>query len=134
MALIEHYVAWKQLHVACVVASGLLFAARAGGVLAGARWPLTLPARAASWAVDTLLLGAGATLWAALQLNPLQQHWLGVKLVLLIVYIGLGTMALRRSRTPAARLAWTLAALGCFGFMVSVAVMHHPLGLLAARI
>lgn len=134
MALIEHYAALRQLHLACVIASGLLFAARAAGVMAGARWPLALPARAASWLIDSLLLSAGASLWAALQINPLQQHWLGAKLVLLIVYIGLGTMALRRARTPATRLAWTVAALGCFGFMVSVAVMRHPFGLLAGRL
>jgi hypothetical protein len=38
-------------------------------------------------------------------------------------------MALRRARSTAASLAWTLAALGCFGFMVSVALAHDPAGL-----
>ncbi|MDH4050325.1 MAG: SirB2 family protein [Rubrivivax sp.] len=52
-----------------------------------------------------MLLAAGAALWAALQPNPVQQAWLGTKLLLLIVYISLGTMALRRARTPASRLA-----------------------------
>jgi uncharacterized membrane protein SirB2 len=74
------------------------------------------------------LLGAGALLWATLQINPLQHTWLGAKLVLLLVYIGLGTMALRRARTPATRLAWTLAALGCFGWMVATALAHDPRG------
>jgi len=100
MSLIEHYATLRQVHVGFVTASGTLFALRAFAALAGARWPLALPARAASWVVDTGLLGAGALLWATLQINPVVQTWLGAKLLLLLVYIGLGTMALRRARGP----------------------------------
>jgi len=128
MSLIEHYVTLRQAHVGFVAASGILFALRAFAALGGARWPLALPTRAASWVLDTGLLGAGALLWATLQINPLQQTWLGAKLLLLLVYIGLGTMALRHARTRAARLAWTLAALGCFGWMVATALVHDPRG------
>lgn len=130
MSLIDHYAALRHLHIGFVTASGTLFALRALSHLAGARWPLALPARAASWVIDTGLLAAGALLWAALQIHPQQQTWLGAKLLLLPVYIGLGTMALRRARTPLARAGWTLAALGCFGFMVTVALAHDPRGLL----
>ncbi len=132
MSLIEHHTALRHAHIGLVAASGAWFALRAAGQLAGARWPLTLPARGASWAIDSALLGAGALLWAALQINPLVHTWLAAKLLLLVVYVGLGTMALRRARSPAQRLGWTLAALGCFGFMVSVALARHPLGALAA--
>ncbi len=128
MTLVEHYLTLRHAHFGFVTASGTLFALRAFATLAGARWPLTLPARAASWVVDTGLLGAGALLWATLQINPLQHTWLGAKLVLLLVYIGLGTMALRCARTPATRLAWTLAALGCFGWMVATALAHDARG------
>lgn len=131
MSLIDHYVALRHAHVGFVTASGSLFALRALAHLAGARWPLSRAARVASWIVDTALLGAGIMLWTALRIHPWEQSWLGVKLLLLLVYIGLGTMALRRARTPASRLGWTLAALGCFGFMVSVALTHDPLGLFA---
>jgi uncharacterized membrane protein SirB2 len=128
MSLIEHYLALRQLHIGFVAASGTLFALRAFATVGGARWPLALPARAASWVVDTGLLGAGALLWATLQIDPRVQTWLGAKLLLLPVYIGLGTMALRRARTPAARLAWMLAALGCFGWIVATALAHDPRG------
>lgn len=130
MNLIEHYLALRHLHVGLVTASGTLFALRALAHMAGARWPLTLPARVASWIVDGGLLASGAALWAALRIDPLAQPWLATKLALLLLYIALGTMALRRARTAAARLAWTLAALACFGYMVTVARAHHPLGLL----
>lgn len=132
MTLIDHYATLRQAHVGLVALSGGWFLLRAWGQMAGARWPLALPARLASWTVDTGLLTAGALLWAALQINPLVHTWLGVKLLLLVVYVGLGTMALRRASTPARRLGWTLAALGCLGFMASVAVAHHPAGVLAA--
>lgn len=127
-ALIEHYLTLRQLHVGLVATSGGLFALRAFAALGGARWPLARPARVASWVIDTGLLTAGALLWATLQLHPLVQTWLGAKLLLLLVYIGLGTMALRRARSAAARLGWTLAALGCFGWIVATAIAHHPLG------
>jgi uncharacterized membrane protein SirB2 len=128
MNLIENYATLRQVHVGFVTASGALFALRAFATLAGARWPLALRARAASWIVDTGLLGAGSLLWATLQINPFVQTWLGAKLLLLLVYVGLGTMALRRARTPAARVAWTAAALGCFGWMVATALAHDPRG------
>jgi uncharacterized membrane protein SirB2 len=127
-ALIEHYITLRQLHVGFVAVSGGLFALRAFATLAGARWPLSRPARVASWVIDTGLLNAGALLWFTLQVHPLVQVWLGAKLLLLLVYIGLGTMALRRARTPTARLAWTLAALACFGWIVGTAIAHDPRG------
>lgn len=128
MALIQHYGDLRALHLLAVGLSGGLFALRAVAVLAGACWPLARPARVASWVIDSTLLTAGALLWAALQIHPVHQPWLGTKLVLLLVYIGLGTMALRRARSTGARLGWTFAALACFGFMVSVAQTHHPFG------
>lgn len=131
MNLIDHYLALRHTHIGFVTLSGSWFALRAFAQLAGARWPLTLPARITSWVVDTGLLSAGALLWATLQINPLQQTWLLVKLVLLLVYIGLGTMALRRARSRSRQFGWTLAALACFGFIVSVALAHDPLGVLA---
>jgi uncharacterized membrane protein SirB2 len=132
MSLIDHYLTLRHAHIGFVTLSGSYFALRAFAHLAGARWPLALPARTASWVIDTGLLTAGALLWTALQFNPLRETWLGVKLVLLVVYVGLGTMALRRARTTGARLAWTAAALACFGTMVAVARAHHPLAGLGA--
>ncbi|HET9821419.1 MAG TPA: SirB2 family protein, partial [Burkholderiaceae bacterium] len=95
-----------------------------------ARWPMRGAVRAAAVAIDTLLLVAGATLWALLRLDPLaRDHWLAAKLGLLVVYVALGTLALRRARRPAQRLAFLAAALLVFGTMVSVALARHPLGL-----
>jgi hypothetical protein len=43
----------------------------------------------------------------------------------------LGVLALRTARTNAGRTLALMAALGCFGAMVSIARAHHPLGPLA---
>ena len=96
----------RQGHLALVVLSGTLFALRGLGVLAGARWPLHKVLRIGSVVIDTLLLVAGGTLWALLQLNPLRETWLGAKLVLLVLYVVLGSWALRRAGTTSARAAF----------------------------
>jgi uncharacterized membrane protein SirB2 len=125
MALIEFYPQIKLAHLALVTASGVLFACRGAATLARQRWPMTAPLRLTSIVIDTLLLAAGVTLWALLSLQPLRDAWLGTKLSLLVLYVMLGTVALKR------RLAWAYAAaLACYLFMVSVALAHHPLGAL----
>jgi uncharacterized membrane protein SirB2 len=126
MALvIEFYPHIKLAHMALVAASGALFALRGAAVLAGQSWPLRRPLRMASVAIDSALLAAGAALWSLLSLDPLRDAWLGMKLLLLVFYVVLGTLALKRASAPAYG-----AAIACFLFMVSVAIAHHPLGVL----
>ena len=132
MTLVEFYPSIKQGHVALVSASGALFAARGAAVLAGQGWPMRALWRRLSVVIDTLLLTAGVTLWTLLALNPLRDTWLGTKLVLLLVYIVLGSLALKRGRTQAVRILGYAAALATFGFMVGVALRHQALGFLAA--
>jgi uncharacterized membrane protein SirB2 len=128
----DSYLWLKPLHIALVLASGSLFAVRGLAVLGGRSWPMARGVRHASYGLDTLLLLAGGSLWALLGLNPLHTSWLGTKLALLLLYIVLGSLALKRARGRAARMACFLAALTCYAFMLSVARAHHPLGLFAA--
>ena len=128
--MIEYYPQIKDVHIAAVVASGLLFLLRGIAVQAGARWAMAAPLRWLSYAIDSVLLTAALMLVTILQQYPFVQAWLTTKVVLLAVYVVLGTFALRRGRTPRVRLACFLAALGVYGFIASVAVEHHPLGAL----
>lgn len=130
MTLAEFYPLIKSTHVALVVASGLLFASRGVAVLAGQAWPLRTSLRVTSVAIDTALLAAGVALWLLLGLHPAQDAWLGTKLLLLVAYIVLGSLALRRARTLRARALALFSALACYLFMVSVAMARHPLGAL----
>lgn len=119
------------LHLALVTLSVALFALRGLGVLAGQAWPMAGWARGLAPVVDSLLLLAGGALWWLLQLNPMIDRWLLVKLGLLPVYIVLGSLALRRAPTRATRALCFVAALAVVGFMVGIARAHHPLGMFA---
>jgi uncharacterized membrane protein SirB2 len=119
----------RQGHVLLVLASGTLFTLRGLGVLAGARWPLHKGLRVASVVIDTLLLSAGVALWTLLWLNPVREHWLGAKLLLLVLYVVLGTWALKRARSTASRTLFLIAALTVFATMFSIGLTRDPLGL-----
>lgn len=124
----ECYVPLKTLHITLVLASGALFTLRGVAGLSGRGWGMAQGVRRLSYALDTLLLLAGVGLWLLLSLNPLQQTWLGVKLLLLLLYIALGSLALKRARSPRGRMLSFVATLCCYGFMLTVARAHHPLG------
>lgn len=128
--MIEFYPQIKAVHVATVLASGLLFALRGAGVLAGQRWPMHWSARMLSYTIDTTLLTAALMLLTVLPGEMFSNGWLTAKVVLLVVYIGLGTFALKRARTTGGRAMFYAAALGVFAFIVSIARAHHPLGAL----
>ena len=128
--MIEFYVQIKMVHIAAVLASGGLFAVRGALVLAGVKWAMSAPLRYLSYTIDTVLLTAALILLTALKLNPFVVPWLSVKLALLVVYVVLGSLALKRARSRRARAAFYLAALATFAFMYFVARAHHPLGIL----
>ncbi|WP_395614176.1 SirB2 family protein [Allosphingosinicella sp.] len=121
----------RILHICAVVASGALFVARALAVnLAGAGWPMRRRVRILAYGVDTTLLAAAVMLTTIIGQYPLVSAWLTAKLVLLVLYILLGYAALR-GRTHAVRLICLAGAAATYGFIVTVARAHHPLGLLA---
>lgn len=128
----EFYLQIRTVHIWAVTASGTLFALRAGAFnLLGAAWPKSLPVRMLSWAIDTTLLTAALMLMTIVRQYPFVDHWLTVKVTLLLVYIGLGAQAFSLRRTKGLRIGFWLAALAVFGFIVTVARAHHPLGFLA---
>jgi uncharacterized membrane protein SirB2 len=126
------YPAIKLAHVGLVLASGALFALRGTLVMAGQGWAMARPWRMLSYGIDTLLLTAGVTLWTILSLNPITSPWLGTKLLLLVLYVVLGSLALKRAPTRVTRRVSYVAALMVYLFMASVALAHHPLGFLQA--
>jgi uncharacterized membrane protein SirB2 len=128
--MIEFYAQIKLVHVAMAMASGLLFACRGLLVQAGAtRWAIAAPLRWLSYAIDTTLLTAALMLLTVLPGAVFANGWLAVKLVLLVVYVGLGSFALRRGRTPRVRMACYVAALAVFACIYGIARAHHPGGL-----
>lgn len=131
MNLIDLYPQVRWTHLSLVLFSGALFAARGLGVLSGAAWSMAPFVRRLSYWIDTALLGAALLLLFMLNINPFDVSWLSTKIGLLLLYIVLGTLALKRARTARMRQVCFVAALATYGFMLSVALAHHPLGFLA---
>jgi uncharacterized membrane protein SirB2 len=127
--MLEFYPQIKAVHILCVLISGALFALRGTLVLAGrnriAQWA---PVRFLSYSIDTTLLTAALMLLTILPDAMFANGWLTTKLVLLVVYVVLGTLALKRAKSRRARAVCFALALGTYIFMLGVARMHHPLG------
>jgi len=82
--------------------------------------------RKAPHIIDTVLLASGIALAWVTHQSPLEQPWLAIKLLALLLYIGLGLVAFRFAKTAALQLTSWLAAIAVFGFMVSVAMTKNP--------
>ncbi len=126
--MIEFYPYIKLLHVGAVIASGSLFLLRGLAVQSGMTWAMAAPVRYLSYSIDIVLLTAALMLLAVLPAAVFANGWLWLKLTLLVVYVGLGTFALKRGRTQAIRLVCFLGALAVFACMYMIARTHDPLG------
>jgi len=129
--MIEFYPQIKWVHVAAVIASGVLFFVRGLALNLGARWTMAAPLRYLSYSIDTVLLTAALMLATILHQVPFVHAWLTVKVLLLVIYVVLGSFALKHAHTPHSRLAYFLAAVTVYLFIASVARAHNPLGILS---
>ena len=120
------YLLVKNLHLATIVLTLALFVLRGVWMVADsprlqARWVRIVP-----HVNDTLLLASGFGLAVMIQQYPLMHGWLTAKFLALILYIVLGTIALKRGKTKTQRIVAWIAALLVFGYMAAVAVAHDP--------
>ena len=127
--MIEFYPHIKAVHIACVLASGMLFALRGLLIQVGhdgvAR---RIPVRVLAYAIDTTLLTTALMLLSILPHAVFGNGWLTIKLVLLAAYVALAVLSMQRARAPRARLALYATALATYVYVLGVARMHHPLG------
>ena len=124
------YLVIKSAHLTFVTCSGLLFIVRGAAVLAHHRWPIKSFWRILSYLIDTGLLATGLMLIGLLAIDPVSSLWLGVKLLLMLVYIVLGSFALKRAKTVAGQRLAYVGAVCLLLFIASIALAHHPLGVL----
>ena len=126
--MISFYLPIKSVHIAAVVISGGLFVLRGLLVLNGKTWAMSAPLRYLSYSIDTVLLTAALMLATLLPGAVFANGWLAMKLILLLVYIVLGSFALKRGRTRNTRALYFAAAIAVYAFMYSIAHTHQPLG------
>jgi uncharacterized membrane protein SirB2 len=116
------YAALLTVHRLTVVISLALF------VLRGVWRMLDSPMNGKKWVKivphvnDTLLLLAAIGMLVVAGLNPLQHGWIMAKIIGLVVYIVLGTLAIKRGETPRQRIIAFVGALAVFGYIAMVAV------------
>ena len=121
----------KHLHLTTVILSFCLFIMRGIWMMAEsphlqARWSRIVP-----HVIDAILLASAIGLTLTLRQYPFAQGWLTAKVLGLIAYIILGSIALKRGSTQTIRVAAFIGSLAVFGYIVSVALTHSPLGFLA---
>ena len=121
----------KHLHLTTVILSFCLFIMRGIWMMAEsphlqARWVRIVP-----HVIDAILLASAIGLTLTLRQYPFAQGWLTAKVLGLIAYIILGSIALKRGSTQTIRVAAFIGSLTVFGYIVSVALTHSPLGFLA---
>jgi uncharacterized membrane protein SirB2 len=121
------YAALKMIHVTSVVVSYLLFSLRSMWMMRGSavlqqRWVKITP-----HVVDTILLMSAITLAVQIQQDPINDSWLSAKVAGLLIYIGLGMMALRFAKTRKMRISAWIAAQAAFLYIVLVALTKNPI-------
>ena len=87
--------------------------------------------RIAPHIIDTLFLASDIALVFIIDVRLLQSGWLLAKLAGLIVYIGLGMVALRFGRTREIRSLAFVGAVATFAYIVGVALLKSPASWLA---
>ena len=117
----------KHTHVTCAVISFALFFLRGiwnfnGSPIMGQGWVKVVP-----HAVDTLLLASALGMAYLIEQYPLVDAWLTAKFFGLLLFITLGSVALKHGKTKAIRIAAWLGAQVVFAYIVLVATNHNPL-------
>ncbi|NVD99346.1 SirB2 family protein [Massilia sp. BJB1822] len=120
------YYTLKHIHMGCAALSGSLFLLRGCWMLADSpklqqRWVKVAP-----HIIDSLLLLSALTMVFMSAQYPFVQGWLTAKVLALLVYIGLGTVAIKRGKTKSARVAALFGALVTFAYIAAVAVKKTP--------
>lgn len=121
------YLGLKHLHVTTVYITIALFLLRGFWMVAESpmlhkRWVRIVP-----HINDTILLLSAIALAALIQQYPFVNSWLTAKVIGLVVYIGLGVVALRLGRTKGIRIAAFIGALITIAYIYNVAKTHSPM-------
>ena len=126
MSAAEAYLWIRTVHVACAAVSIAGFALRGTLMLSDSPVLRHRFVRIAPHVVDTLLLASAVGLAWFLGQIPFVHGWITAKVLALLAYIVLGTVALKRGRTKGIRAGAFAAALAAAGYIVWVALTRDP--------
>lgn len=122
------YLTIKSIHIGSVAASYLFFFVRGVWMIRESPFLAQRAVKIVPHVVDTVLLASAITLAVMIHQYPLQSSWLTAKVIGLVVYIGLGMVALRRGKSKPVRIGAWIGAQLVFAYIIMVAITRNPLG------
>lgn len=123
-----NYFAIKHLHVTSAVLSILFFIVRAYWSVSGSALLQHRVVKILPHIIDTILLVCGIILASMIGAS---QPWILAKVIALVFYIGVGSFAIKRGKTPRSRAIAALIAVAIFAYIIGVALRHSPMSWLA---
>ncbi|WP_373976622.1 SirB2 family protein [Chitinibacter sp. SCUT-21] len=127
----EHYLALRHLHMTLALLSGAFFLFRGVLMLKQSAWLQHKICKIAPHIIDTGLLASAIYLAVISQQSPGNSPWIAAKIGALLLYIVLGTIAIKRGKTLKVRTIALAGALATFVYILSVALTRNPMPWLA---
>lgn len=121
----------KLLHVICAALSATGFALRGYWMLSSHPLSKHRVTRILPHTIDTVLLASAVGMLVIWGISPFAVDWLQAKIIALLLYIGLGMIAMRFGRRRSVRIVAYWLALACVFYIVTVAFTKSPAGPLA---
>ncbi|MBB1369838.1 MULTISPECIES: SirB2 family protein [Pseudoalteromonas] len=101
------YLAVKHSHMAIAMLSVILFYVRSFSRMGSGKLAKNKLVFIGSHGIDTLLLVSALMLMGIAKINPFEQYWLLEKIVLVIIYIAVGIVSSKQTKT-APKVAYTI--------------------------
>lgn len=120
------YLFVKHLHISLAIASICFFCLRFAWAVTDDKLLSKKWVKIAPHVIDTCLLSAALYLLFSLQLSLLENPWLIAKITALLVYIGLGSLAIKRGKTAEIKAITGVLAILTYVFMINVAISRQP--------
>ncbi len=117
----------KIIHVSCVVLSFLGFIVRGWWMLVDSDMRNKKWVKISPHIVDSILLISAISLLIKYNISVIDHQWLQLKIVLLVVYIGLGMVALKNTRSKNIRVGAFLISLIVYSAIIIIAITKPSL-------
>jgi len=125
------YLAIKSLHMLSATIAICGFIVRGYWMMTGSAHLEHRVVRIAPHVVDTVFLLSGIAMVVMLSINPFAHAWLVAKFAGLVVYVLLGTIAIKRGPTREIRVLAFAGAVSVFAYIVGVALSKSAASWLA---
>lgn len=117
------YLLIKFVHMSCAMLSAAGFTLRGYWMVTESSLLQSNPSRILPHIIDTLLLVSAIALVVMSRQYPIVVGWVTIKIVLLVMYIVLGTLASKRGKTKQQRIVFLVASLITVAAIFAVAAI-----------